>query len=569
MTISTPPADARGSQTPPADAGGSLKPIRYLLVAMAFAAAYGQAPLYYSNQNQYFLHGFALADRGLLREDWLANTLDPTPIFSQLTAWTIEYSHPWFFHLYLAVLMGIYAVSMLSVGQASSLPFPQPANVGQASSLPFSQSLLLRRWLLFAFLFVLMHSAALRWLSYRLGPVAYRLDYPWYFQAGVASQYLLGAMFQPSVFGVFLAAGLCFFLHDRLVLSSLCIAGAATMHNTYLLPGAMLTAGFLVQLAVEKRYRAGLLIGLLTLGLVLPTVVHSLQTFGPTTAEQFARSQDILANDRIPHHCRVDRWLDAIAVVQIAWMLLGLVLVWKTRLFAVFAVCLALSTVLTVVQAATQSNLLALLFPWRISALLVPLATTIIVARLAVVRMPLWLPATGLLTLAAVGIGISVGRQAFQGAVEDVPLMDFVHAHKQPGDIYLLPVKAPKRGNPPTGWVRSISSDFRPPPDKKQDNRLIPLDLQQFRLHAEAPIFVDFKAIPYKDVEVLQWYDRLLFAEDVQEKLKKGEIRQVLSLLRDKQVTHVVQPADDKELLDPALQLVNQDPRYRLYKIIP
>src|SRR5205823_14298714 len=47
------------------------------LLAVAFAAAYGQAPLYYSNQNQYFLHGLAAAGEGYLSEDWLARTLDP------------------------------------------------------------------------------------------------------------------------------------------------------------------------------------------------------------------------------------------------------------------------------------------------------------------------------------------------------------------------------------------------------------------------------------------------------------------------------------------------------------
>src|SRR5271163_1694612 len=87
----------------------------YLFVAVTFAAAHGQAALYYSNQNQYFLHGFALAGQGLLQEDWLANTLDPTPIFSQLTAWTMTYLHPWVFFVYDALLLGIYAAAMLDV----------------------------------------------------------------------------------------------------------------------------------------------------------------------------------------------------------------------------------------------------------------------------------------------------------------------------------------------------------------------------------------------------------------------------------------------------------------------
>src|SRR5262245_50561360 len=81
----------------------------FLLGTVLFAAAYTQAPLYYSNQNQYFLHGLARAGDGVLQEDWLANTADPTPIFSGLVAVTATFLHPWAFHVYYALLMGAYA----------------------------------------------------------------------------------------------------------------------------------------------------------------------------------------------------------------------------------------------------------------------------------------------------------------------------------------------------------------------------------------------------------------------------------------------------------------------------
>ena len=65
-----------------------MSPARAALLFLAgsavFAAAYCQAPLFYSNQNQYFLHGLARAGEGTLSDDWLANTRDPTPAFSKL-----------------------------------------------------------------------------------------------------------------------------------------------------------------------------------------------------------------------------------------------------------------------------------------------------------------------------------------------------------------------------------------------------------------------------------------------------------------------------------------------------
>src|SRR5438067_11219475 len=87
----------------------------FVVAAPLFAAAYTQAPLYYSNQNQYVLHGLADAGEGLLAHDWLAKTKDPTPVFSALVALTVRVLPPWAFHVYYAPFFGAYAVSLTLV----------------------------------------------------------------------------------------------------------------------------------------------------------------------------------------------------------------------------------------------------------------------------------------------------------------------------------------------------------------------------------------------------------------------------------------------------------------------
>ena len=122
----------------------------FLLKSALFSAAYCQAPLFYSNQNQYFVHGLAEAGWGHLDEDWLANTADPTPVFSKLVAVTARYLHPWTFHVYHGLLLGAYAASMLGLfGFVAG-----PERVKQ-------------RWPIFLALFVVAHSALARWLSFR------------------------------------------------------------------------------------------------------------------------------------------------------------------------------------------------------------------------------------------------------------------------------------------------------------------------------------------------------------------------------------------------------------------
>src|ERR1700753_4248889 len=86
-----------------------------LLLTVVAAVVCCQAPLYYSNQNQYFLHGLANGGVGFLKDDWLAGTRDPTPLFSGLVAVTVRWLHPWAFYGYYALLQGAYAWAMLGV----------------------------------------------------------------------------------------------------------------------------------------------------------------------------------------------------------------------------------------------------------------------------------------------------------------------------------------------------------------------------------------------------------------------------------------------------------------------
>lgn len=532
-----------------------LPPSSFLLFGAVFAAAYCQAPLYYSNQNQYFLHGLAHAGVGLLREDWLANTLDPTPVFSTLVTLTVRFLHPAAFHLYYALLLGIYAAAML----------------GLFVTLAKDSGVYLRRRPVFGALLLTTHAALPRWCSYRL----LGQDYPWFLQAGVAGQYVLGPVLQPSAFGVLLVVAVCLFARGRPFVAVLCAVLAAALHTTYLLPAALLTLGFLASLCAEGRPRRGFAVAALALVLALPLVVFVLCSFGPTSPPIFARAQDILVNVRIPHHTRPDLWLDPVAAVQIAWMLLALVLVRRTRLFLALGLPLLLAVLLTLVQVATHSNTLALLFPWRISSVLVPAATAVVLAR--IVALPCLrldgtaaraVSAAAVVVLVAGGVWIGINRLGFSTSDEELPVMDYVRRTKKPGDIYLLRVQVP-------GLVKnthgSLSTDFQPISDKQRNPRAIPVGLQRFRLYTGAPIFVDFKSVPYKDSEVVEWYDRLHIAVRLQQQLLDDRLIEALPELRRWRITHVVLPVVPPpgagRLHGPGAVEEYRDNYYRVYRL--
>lgn len=524
-----------------------------LLGALIFGLAHTQAALYYSNQNQYFLHGLAAGGLGNLNEDWLANTEDPTPVFSAIVRLTYQHLSEELFYVYYLLLLGLYFVCL----------------VGLYDYLTAAKGRGLQR-LGFITLLIMLHAGALRLASVLL----FGKDFPWYFQAGIANQYLLGPGLQPSVFGVLLLASLLAFLSNRLFLAVLCTGGAVILHATYLLPAAFLTVSYLVVLLWDGRIREAVLLALGTLFLVLPTVIYNLTVFAPSTATLFAHAQELLVEYRLPHHTRPDRWLDFIAGLQLAWIVLAIFLVRDRRLVVILLTTIAVAVMTTLVQVITDSETLALLFPWRVSAVLVPVATAVNLTRLAQWLIPRLMQQTPgavaafrascftVLGLAAsAGVAIQVWGVAYRTNPDEQHLLEWVRSHRAAGEVYLLPVELPVLGSGPRG---SASLSFTRPP-RPQDRHVIASDFLRFRLATGAPIFVDFKSIPYKDREVLEWYRRLQFCQRFYNR-PDGSAAQIQADLAGNGITHVVTTAA-RPLRSDALEKVYEDASYCVYRL--
>ncbi|MEW6567963.1 MAG: DUF6798 domain-containing protein [Chloroflexota bacterium] len=451
--------------------GTGFHPAARLFAALAFALAYSQSPLFTSNQNQYFLHGAARAGLGFLTQDWLANTADSVPAFSLLVEWTYRVLHPSAFYLYQLALLALYLVVLDDLAHLALGPDPLPAT----------------RWAFLAF-FIGLHSAGLRFLLGRgLGP-----DWEYLFDGGLAGQRLLGPVFQPSVFGVLLLLAILLYLRGRVIWAAVSCAAAASLHPTYLLAAAVLTTAFMLDSWLRTRRLSPLLsIGITALMLVLPITLYLLLRLGPTGPDTIAEAQRILVDVRIPHHALVAEWLDATVLIKMTLIAAGLVLTRRSRLFPLLAFPTVVGLVLTLLQVWTRNLTLALLFPWRVSVVVVPIATALIAGRSArcVIgalekarpRLVSWVPA---LSAAVIGVCVLAGLARFAVEVQQQrwdaagPMLAFVERSKASGQVYLIPP-----------------------------------DLQQFHLATGAPALVDFKSIPYRDVEVLEWYQRLRLAQ--------------------------------------------------------
>src|SRR5262249_12606105 len=152
------------------------------------------------------------------------------------------------------------------------------------------------------------------------------VDYPWYFQAGLAAQYVLGPGLQPSAFGVLLITGLAAFVHGRQVLAAALFASSTVFHSTYLLPAGLFTLAVVDKLARERQWRTALAAGGIALLIVVPVVAYVWMNFAQGSPKVFGYAQHLLADVRIPHHAVVSGWFDVVAAAQLVWIAVGIML---------------------------------------------------------------------------------------------------------------------------------------------------------------------------------------------------------------------------------------------------
>ncbi len=507
---------------------------KYFLWSALFAVAYTQSPLYTSNQNTYFLHGLACADIGYLRQDWLANTRDATPLFSALVCATLRYLK-WeaLFYLYYALLLGIYFYSLYWLAKQETDLTPRVRNLA------------------FLALFFLVHSAGWRFVISRT------LGAQWMYalEGGLANQRLLGTVFQPSVFGVLLLVAVVLALRQKTSASTIVLALATWFHPTYLLAATLLLLGILTPNLIElgflhkerstRQCLAKIFYPLLYyLLLISPAALNALSFSFPweISPDIATKGRTILFSVRIPHHADPSAWFNLSSLFQIALMLSAPVLSRQKGLRWLLGIPILLAAVLTIAVVITRNTSLALIFPWRVSVVLVPISLTILLSRL-VELLPsekeypnsawlVWVFPSLSTSLIAVALLVGWVRISldFQRQLLEVerPIMEYVAKNKQPSDIYLVPLK-----------------------------------MEDFRLETGAPIYVDFKSTPYHPIELIEWQRRYQLAND----FFQSPTCEKIASLPNEGITHMILPSAQKVSCS-ALEIQYSDETYQLIRLV-
>ena len=179
-----------------------------------FSASYNF--YFFSNQNTYLLHAYLLSNPDVLNNDWLSNTIDGTPVFSIFTSYLFSFGDALAIN-FNKIFEVIFYVYLFKLIQRS---YPTKNQIELA-------------------LIVLIICFA---SSYFL-PIF----------MGLKGQSILGGIYQPSIFGVFLLSSLYHYLEKQYIKSYAFLLIATIFHPSLLLTSVTLGIIFLDLLVINNK----------------------------------------------------------------------------------------------------------------------------------------------------------------------------------------------------------------------------------------------------------------------------------------------------------------------------
>jgi len=523
--------------------------IEFVLVTIAFGLAYTQLPLYSSNQNHHFLTGLAQAGFGWIGDDWLTATADPFPVFSAGVRFAYRYLGEWSFYAAYQALIAAYIWSVLGI-------------VGEL--VPACRRLSAR--LATLAVLTVLHSEV---VGYLIGFDARHMYWWQMFTWGVAEQEIFGhAMFQGSAIGLLLPGAVLLFLRGRPTAAVVLTAAVVTVHPSYGVTAAALVVGH----ALYARFHGGtwrrVAARLLLFGvLVSPVVADVVVRFGATTTQDWQQASAILIA-HLPVETMPERWLGLKAWLQVGFVAGALCSMRRSQLLYLLGPAFLAGVTLTGAQIATGNPGLALLFPWRVSVLLVPLATAVWTGRVVggvmqwrgwlvhpIERRVVWIAGVAMCALAIGGAAkMTLHFSYFYGVSSITQIADRALA---PAHIRGFSHELRTDALGAFAYVRRTR--------QRGDTYLIPLDLERFRLATGTPAYVDLKSHPYKDVEVIAWWRRIEAARRIQ--AASPDCEALEDLHRAGEATHVLAARGSGLESCPTLTPVFLDDHFGVWRI--
>ena len=333
------------------------KLLLHLLIGAVLVLIYPMQALFSGNQNIYFLWIMDHLNQGAYSADPLLNSPNPYPLFSWvLSLFPVQFIGFWTAAVYI-ILNSVYSFSVFGIANIFGSIYNNP-----------------KRLLSFTSLFLVFHSSAI-WGTY-IG-LQNNFDLRWIWDSGIAEQGVLRGYLQPSVFGVFLLLSFYQASQNNFVAAILCIAPAALIHANYLFLGGILTVVYLFLARFEKRAFVASIILFLA---VLPYALYTANNF-LWVDESVKLAIAVMDGYDSNIHLNPLNWLNPKFYLQIVLLFGALLLAWHSRVKRLFLILTSTTIGLTILAYVSHSTTLISLNPWRLSVILIPISSAILLAK--------------------------------------------------------------------------------------------------------------------------------------------------------------------------------------------
>ena len=470
--------------------------ILFAATGLLLALGHALGRPFISNQNHYLVP--AMAERiPRLREDWFASTPDPYPFFSWIAGVSFDLAGPDGLRIvaFASALIGIWGIGLISAAinptQHASVPIVVMIVVGGLLN-PHMDGVF--KTALAALYPIPLVGDVAEWLAV---PIANPFH-------GLAGQYSVSTIgyLQPSSAGVLLLPALAFYLwglrlrdsHTQrsmwlFIAASALTALASAVHPTYMVTAMMGlgVAGLLDAYRTRKWRRLSWYIGVAAVVLVCALAANPALVGVASSAADDSEALHRFAFENIPFHTLWFEW-PTHDVMRILVIMAGALMAVKTRSGSFLGLwlisTLGIGLVSAAIVAQTYWTTLALLFPWRISVVLLPVAWTVLVTvGVAYVRERLpqrVAPGWTWVCVALALIGLSA--IALRVQVENAQRLS-------PRD-YDAATRAVIQASPPgVGFT--------------------PLGSTHVRLNAAVPVYVESNSPPYAGQSLIEWWRRI------------------------------------------------------------
>lgn len=494
------PTDTTDSRHTARAEQGHPWPIGYLVMftttGLLLALGHALGRPFISNQNHYLVP--AMAERiPRLQEDWFANTPDPYPFFSWIAGVSFDLAGPNGLRLaaFTSALIGIWGIGLISAAinptRHKSIPIVAMIVVGGLLN-PHMDGVF--KTLLAGLYPIPLVGDVAEWLAV---PIANPFH-------GLAGQYSVSTIgyLQPSSAGVLLLPAVAFYLWGLqlrdsrtrrsvwlFIAASALTALASAVHPTYMVAAmtGLGVAGLLDTYRTRNWKRLTWYVGVAGVVFVCALAANPALLGVASSAADDSEALHRFAFENIPFHTLWFEW-PTHDVMRILVIVAGALLAARTSSGSFLGLwlisTLGIGLLSAAIVAQTYWSTLALLFPWRISVVLLPVAWTVVVTvgvaylreRLPERVAPGW-------TWACVAV-VFVGLSAVALRVQ------LENAQRLAPQDYDAATRAVIQASPPgVGFT--------------------PLGNTHVRLNAAVPVYVESNSPPYAGQSLIEWWRRI------------------------------------------------------------